>query len=310
MRIFKRIFLFLVLNIIVVLTVSSILSFLNVKPYLNAYGLDYRALMIFCLIWGMAGALISLALSKKMAKWLMGVKLVDQTNSEEQTLYKMVARLAADAGLETTPEVGIFSSDQPNAFATGPSKKRSLVAVSRGLLSKMTPDEVEAVIGHEISHITNGDMVTMTLIQGVVNAFVMFLARVLAFAISSLGRGDNRNRSSFGSFYILTFVFEILFMILGSMVVALFSRYREYRADQGGAKLAGRDKMVAALKRLGELKPGIKKEPEKLKAMNALMIARPPKMGLLRLFATHPTIEQRIARLSQVNKTSETLTQS
>ena len=223
---FKRIFLFLAINCLVVLTISVVLSVLNVKPYLTTHGLDLKSLMIFCLIWGMVGAFISLSLSRKMAKWLMRVQLINNSGEHAQ-LYQMVERLARDAGLPDVPEVGVFSSPEMNAFATGPTKRRSLVAVSSGLLSHMNEKELEAVLAHEISHIANGDMVTMTLIQGIVNAFVMFLARVAAFALSSLMRGQRNNRSSFGSYYLMTFVFEILFMILGSMVVALFSRYRE-----------------------------------------------------------------------------------
>lgn len=300
MRFLKRIFLFLAINFIVVITISAVLSFFNVKPYLNAHGLNYESLMIFCLIWGMAGALISLALSRKMAKWLMGVCVIDANNAEGANLQlvRLIERLSREAGLPDVPEVGIFSSSQLNAFATGPSKRRSLVAVSSGLLERMNEGELEAVLAHEISHIANGDMVTMTLIQGIVNAFVMFLARILAFALSSLGRGDNRGRS-YGSFYMLTFVFEILFMILGSMIVALFSRFREYRADQGGAILAGKEKMIAALETLGKSQQAIPAKEEQTKAMNALMISRPSKMGLLRLFATHPPIEARIARLKE-----------
>ena len=289
---FKRIFLFLAINCLVVLTISVVLSMLNIKPYLTTHGLDLQSLMLFCLIWGMVGALISLSLSRKMAKWLMRVELIDSTGTHAK-LYHMVERLARDAGLPDTPEVGIFPSPEMNAFATGPTKRRSLVAVSTGLLNHMNENELEAILGHEISHIENGDMVTMTLIQGIVNAFVMFLARVAAFAISSLGRGQRNNRSSYGSYYMTTFLFEILFMILGSMLIASFSRHREFRADRGGALLSRKEHMIAALEKLKMAKVGEKKTS----SMNAMMISMPSKMGLLRLFATHPPLEMRIARL-------------
>ena len=292
---FKRIFLFLAVNFIVILTISAICSLFNIKPYLNAYGLDYQALLVFCLIWGMGGALISLALSRKMAQWLMRVKVIDPVNARglELKLVATVERLARNSGLACIPAVGIFSSSTLNAFATGPSKKRALVAVSSGLLKEMDEKELEAVLGHEISHIASGDMVTMTLIQGVVNAFVMFLARALAFALSSLGgRGNSRNNRSFGHFYVLTFVFELLFMVVGSMVVAFFSRLREYRADRGSASLVGKEKMIAALQKLEK-----GKEASLSKSMNAFMISMPSRRGLLHLFATHPPSQARIARL-------------
>jgi len=292
---FKRILLFLAVNCLVVLTISLILSMLNITPYLTNYGLNLQSLMVMCLFWGMAGALISLALSRKMAKWLMRVELVDDKGVHAK-LYHMVQRLADDAGLPSTPDVGVFSSPEMNAFATGPTKRRSLVAVSTTLLNRMNEDELEAVLGHEISHIENGDMVTMTLIQGVVNAFVMFLARVAAYALSSFGRGERSGRFSYGSYYITTFIFEILFMILGSMLVALFSRYREFRADRGGAFLSRKEYMIAALKKLGA-----GRERDKYPAsVNAMMISMPGKRGILRLFATHPPISERIERLKEI----------
>jgi len=292
---FKRIFLFLAINCLVVLTISVVLSLLNVKPYLTAHGLDLRALLIFCLIWGMVGALISLLLSRKIAKWLMHVQLIDGRGSHAK-LYQMVEKLARDAGLSTTPEVGIFSSPEMNAFATGASKRRSLVAVSTALLAQMNEHELHAVLGHEISHIANGDMVTMTLIQGVVNAFVMFLARVAAFAISSMGRGGRNSRSSYSSYYLTTFLFEILFMIMGSVVIASFSRRREFRADRGAAILSRREHMIAALEKLR----AAKMQRSKRSSMSAMMIMMPNRMGFSRLFATHPSIEARIKKLKEL----------
>ncbi len=300
---FKRITLFLLINILVLLTVSFVLSFFHVQPYLKAYGLNYQSLMIFCLVWGMAGALISLMLSRVMAKWTMGVKLIDANSysTEYRQLYATVERLAHAANLPITPQVGIFNSAIPNAFATGPTKKRSLVAVSTGLLQTMSPSQLEAIIGHEITHISNGDMVTMTLLQGVINAFVMFLARVLAFALSGIGKNQKQSSSgsSYASYYIFTFVFEILFMILGSMVIAAYSRRREFRADHGGARLSSRAAMISALQALQHQVVHTKEEPTQVAALQAFMINSTKKSSILQLFATHPPLEKRIERLSE-----------
>ncbi len=303
MKSFRRVLLFLLVNFFVVITISLVLSIFQVRPYLNAYGLDYQALMIFCLIWGMAGALISLSLSRITAKWLMGVKIIpnETANSEHQFLLKMVRRLSHQAHLKGIPQVGIFSSTAPNAFATGPTQRRSLVAVSTGLLEKMSPEELEAILAHEISHIANGDMVTMTLLQGIVNAFVIFLARVLAYFLSGFGRSQDSRQGggSFLSYYLFTILFEIVFMVFGSMIVAAFSRYREFRADYGGAKLAGKEKMISALSKL-QLTVEEKQKSDKKQAVAALMINAPSKLGLMRLFATHPPINERINRLEQI----------
>src|ERR1700691_4700582 len=190
MAMVKRIFLFLALNFLVILMITFVLDLLNVKPFLSSYGIDMESLLIFCLVWGMGGAFLSLALSRIMAKWLMGVRVIDP-NTRDPALSKLVATvyaLAKDAHLPEMPEVGIYESPEVNAFATGPSKRRALVAVSSGLLHRMQQGELEGVLAHEITHVANGDMVTMTLIQGIVNAFVMFLARVLAYVFSGLGK--------------------------------------------------------------------------------------------------------------------------
>lgn len=293
----KRIGLFLLVNFLVVLTISVILSIFNVRPYLNAHGIDYRSLMIFCLVWGMGGALISLGLSKFMAKWMMGVKIIHTRdgNSAHQMLLKLVRKLSKEAGLRAIPEVGIFSSKSPNAFATGPSHNHSLVAVSSGLLERMNEEEIEGVLAHEISHIANGDMITMTLLQGVVNAFVMFLARALALVFSGMGRSQESRGGSYAGYYLFTFIFQTVFMLLGMLVIAGFSRYREYKADFGGASLAGKGKMIAALQKLQD-QPTSHISPAK-ESMQALMISNPMKMGWTRLFSTHPPLEERIARL-------------
>ena len=294
----RRIFFFLLTNLAVMATISIVLSVLGVGPYISAStGLNYQTLMIFCLVWGMGGAFISLAISKRMAKWMMRLQTIDPNtnNPSERWLYDTVQRLAQDANLPKTPEVAIYQSPEVNAFATGPTKRNSLVAVSTGLLSQMNRQEVEGVLGHEVAHIANGDMVTMTLIQGVVNAFVMFFARIAAFTIAQAMRSDDEEGPSMMVHYLLTFVFDILFGILGSMVVAWFSRLREFRADQGGAQLAGTGSMVSALQRLrsytGQVDPGNE-------AMASLKISG-GKKGFMALLSTHPPLEERIRKLQQ-----------
>lgn len=301
MAIAKRIILFLAINAVVVLTLSLILNIFHVQPFLKSYGMDLKSLLIFCLIWGIGGAFISLCLSRQMAKWLMGVRIIDPHTKDAHLnlLVTTVHALARQAHLPDMPEVGIFESPEPNAFATGPTKRRSLVAVSTGLLNRLSQKELEGVLAHEITHISNGDMVTMTLIQGIVNAFVMFLARILAYVFSGLGK--NRNASSSGSYFsymMLVFVFEIVFMIFGSMIVCAFSRYREFRADRGGADLAGKEKMISALEALGRMHHIRDKALEKL-SFQSFKISTPNKNGFLRLFSTHPPLEDRIERLRQ-----------
>ncbi len=302
MAFIKRIFLFFVINALVVVTLSLVLNILNVRPYLTAYGIDYKALMAFCLVWGMGGALISLALSRQMAKWLMGVKIINENTADPDShaLVTLVHKLAREANLPGMPQVGIYDSPDVNAFATGPTKRRSLVAVSRGLLNKMSPAELEGVVAHEMSHIANGDMVTMTLLQGIVNAFVMFLARILASIFSGMGRNreQSNNSSSYLSYTLLVFLFEVVFMILGQLVVAAYSRFREFRADAGGAKLAGKQKMISALESL-LAQQNTKKAFEEKPAIAAFKISRPNRGGFFSLLATHPPLEQRIARLQE-----------
>ncbi len=295
----KRIILFLLLNFLVVFMISIVLNLLNIRQYLTANGIDYRSLLLFCLIWGMGGAFISLGLSRIMAKWAMGVQIIDPhtQNPDEAQLLHTIYALAKQAQLPTMPQVGLFRSNEPNAFATGPTRSRSLVAVSTGLLNRMTSDEVKAVLGHEISHVANGDMVTMTLLQGVVNAFVMFLARVLAFTLSGFGKSREQGSSSgAGSFILFTWLFEIVFMIFGSMLVCAYSRFREFRADAGGAKLAGKQNMIGALKAL-QAAQNIQDPRTEQPAMAAFKISHPGPKGFLWLFATHPPLETRIERL-------------
>ncbi|NGX45787.1 MAG: Protease HtpX [Chlamydiae bacterium] len=298
MHMFKRLTLFLGINLLVLLTLSVLLTIFNVQPYLNQHGVDYFSLMIFCLLWGMVGSFISLALSRKMAQWIMGVKIIDTHTSDpmQKQLLETVQALAQKAGLPEMPEVGVYESLEVNAFATGPTRRRSLVAVSRGLLTQMSSGELEAILGHEITHIANGDMVTMTLIQGVINAFVMFLARALALAFSGLSKGRSR-RGSYLTYMVTVWILELIFMLLGSMVICWFSRQREYRADRGGADLAGREKMVSALSALARLSS--RRDPKaEQPAFQAMKIASSAKQGLAILFATHPPIELRIQRLN------------
>lgn len=296
---FKRIGLFLMVNALVIFTISIITNLLGLKPYISAQGLNYESLMVFCLVWGMGGAFISLAMSRMMAKWMMGVRIIPANTRDPQLreLVETVHNLAKAARLPAMPEVGIYESPEVNAFATGPTKARSLVAVSSGLLHRMNRDEVTGVLGHEVAHIANGDMVTMTLIQGVVNAFVMFLARAIAFALTmAKGRDEEGSGSSPLAYYAVSFILEMVFMILGSVVVAWFSRYREFRADAGGARLAGSRNMIQALEGLQRTFEMVDPEPQK--AVAALKISSRPGT-LMRLFSTHPPLEERIERLKK-----------
>lgn len=295
----KRVFLFLAVNFLVILTVSIIMAVFGIEPYLQAQGIHYESLLVFCLIWGFGGAFISLALSRKIAKWTMGVKVISPEVQDPalSELVQTVHQLSRSAGLPKMPEVGIYESPEVNAFATGPTKSRALVAVSTGLLSRMQKDEIEGVLGHEVAHVANGDMVTMTLIQGVVNAFVMFLARVVAFAVMNLTRDRDSGESPIGGFayYLVVWVLEAFFMIFGSMVVAWFSRYREFRADLGSAKIGGKEKMIAALERLQKTME-IEDPHAQSQAVQTMKISS-KRGGFLALLASHPPLEQRIRAL-------------
>ncbi len=296
----KRIVLFLVVNLLVMTTVTVILGVLGVGRYFPQGGL--AGLAVLCLVWGMAGSFISLALSRVMAKWLMGVQAIpaDTNDPTLRELVDTVHGLARAAGLPALPEVGIYESPDVNAFATGPTRSRALVAVSTGLLQNMGRREVSGVLGHEIAHVANGDMVTMALVQGVVNAFAMFLARVLAFAISQAMRSRDDDRGGGWIEWILVMVFQNVFMLLGFIVVAWFSRQREFRADAGGARYAGRENMINALKTLGRLHdPEIAAaDAQRAPSFQALKISGATG-GMASLFATHPPLEARIARLEQ-----------
>lgn len=285
----KRIFLFVLTNIAVIAVMSIVLSLLGVNRFLAGNGLNLPMLMIFSLVVGFTGSIFSLLISKQMAKWSTGAHVIESPSSTtELWLVDTVAKLAQRAGI-AMPEVAVYEGE-PNAFATGAFKNSSLVAVSTGLLQSMTKEEVEAVLGHEIAHVANGDMVTMTLIQGVVNTFVVFLSRVVGYVVDrAISRGDN---NSPGIGYMATvFVCQIVFGIGASIIVAWFSRHREFRADAGSAKLLGSSApMEHALARLGGLEPGEMSQTVATLAIN-------DKPGFMSLFSTHPPIEERIAAL-------------
>ena len=285
----KRIILFVLTNLAVVVVLGIVASLLGVNRYLTSQGLDLGLLLGYALVIGFGGAIISLLISKPVAKWSAGVRVIEQPQSpDEAWIVNTVRKFADQAGIGM-PEVGIFEGD-PNAFATGAFKNSALVAVSTGLLQNMTREEVEAVIGHEGAHIANGDMVTMTLIQGVMNTFVVFLSRVISYAVDSFLRRNDEESSGPGIGYMIsTIVLDILLGFLAAIVVAWFSRQREFRADAGAAQLMGRRQpMINALARLGGLHTA-----ELPKSMQAMGIAG----GIGQLFSTHPPIEERIAAL-------------
>lgn len=288
----KRIFLFIATNLAVMFVMSVVLSLLGVNRYLTAHGLQLGTLLAFSLVVGFTGAIFSLLISKPMAKWSTGARVIETpASSTEAWLVNVVQTLAQRAGIGM-PEVAIYNGE-PNAFATGAFKNSALVAVSTGLLENMTKEEVEAVLGHELAHIANGDMVTMALIQGVVNTFVVFLARVVGYFVDSfLSRDEEDHRPGIG-YMVTVIICEILFGIAASMIVAWFSRQREFRADAGSAHLLGnRQPMINALARLGGMEPG-----ELPKSMAAAGIS--DKAGWGALFSTHPPMEDRIAALQQ-----------
>jgi len=284
----KRIFLFVLTNLAVVVVLGVVASLLGVNRYLTANGLNLGALLGFAAIMGFGGAIISLLISKPVAKWSAGVQVIDGTGSaDEAWIVNTVRKFADQAGIGM-PEVGIFQGE-PNAFATGAFKNSALVAVSTGLLQGMTREEVEAVIGHEVAHIANGDMVTMTLIQGVMNTFVVFLSRVVGYLVDGfLSKGENRSGPGSGN-SVTTSGLDILLGFSASVIAMWFSRHREFRADAGSASLLGRKQpMINALARLGGMVPG-----ELPKGLQALGITS----GVGKLFSTHPPIEERIAAL-------------
>jgi heat shock protein HtpX len=292
----KRIFLFIVTNIAVVLTLTIILNILGVGRYVGPGGIDIGALAAFSFVWGMGGAFISLLMSRWIAKMATGAVIVDGHTGDPRSdrVYAMIAGLTQKAGLPM-PEVGIYDSPEVNAFATGPSKNRALVAVSTGLLRSMRDDEVEGVLGHEVTHIANGDMVTMTLLQGVINAFVIFFARLIAYVIANRG-GDSRERGYSGGSFMVIFVLQIVLGILGSLITNWFSRQREFRADRGGAQLAGRERMIGALRRLAANEEAVDTQHQALATLK-INGAR----NWAAIFTTHPPLEARIAALERMS---------
>jgi len=285
----KRIALFVMTNLAIVLVLGVTASILGVNRFLTANGLDLTALLGFALLIGFGGAFISLLISKPVAKWSTGARVITQpANSDEAWLLQTVQRLSANAGIGM-PEVAIYEGE-PNAFATGAFKNSALVGVSTGLLRGMTHEEIEAVLGHEVAHVANGDMVTMALIQGVMNTFVVFLSRVIGYLVdSALRRGDSQSQGPGMGYFITTILMDVVLGFLAAMVVAWFSRQREFRADAGAAKLLGRKQpMINALARLGGMQPG---------ALPKSMAAMGISGGLGAFFSTHPPIEERIRRL-------------
>lgn len=290
----KRIFLFLLTNLAVVLVLSIVARVTGLDTWLAVHGQSYVGLLVFAAFFGFAGSFISLAMSKFMAKRSMGVRVISPTSPDptEQWLLSVVGHHARNVGV-TMPEVGIFDSPEPNAFATGARRNAALVAVSSGLLQRMGRQQVEAVLGHEMTHVANGDMVTLTLVQGVVNTFVIFLSRVIGGFLSRSedGRG--------GGYFVTVIVLQLVFGILANIIVMWFSRHREFRADRGGAQLAGRENMIGALEDLKQVH-----EPLPSQQFAAFGIAEGPVGGgIKRLFMSHPPLEERIAALRALSIT-------
>ncbi|EQA46324.1 putative heat shock protein HtpX [Leptospira broomii serovar Hurstbridge str. 5399] len=294
----RRFGLFAITNLAVIATIAFLIRITGLASYLEKSGISYGGLLLFCTIWGMGGAFISLFISKFTAKMSMGVEIIDPRTAAgwQRDLVARVKRLADAAGLPM-PEVGYYQSPEVNAFATGPSRSSALVAVSTGLLNGMDSGEIDGVLGHELSHVANGDMVTMTLVQGVVNSFVFFFAWIVSTLIASqLSRSDDdRGGGGFFMRFMIQQVLVMVFGLLGSIVVAYVSRAREYRADAGGAKLAGRSNMIAALERL---KAAFTVDPvdQRGESIATLKISNRAG-GFASLFATHPPLEERIAAL-------------
>lgn len=301
MAFLKRFGFFILTNLLVMLTITIVWSIVSAffLPGLNNH---IATLAIFSGIFGMTGAFVSLAISRWMAKAMHGVKVIDPSTTDPTGawLVSAVHALARRANLPAMPEVGIYQSPDVNAFATGPSKKRSLVAVSTGLLQAMSREEAEGVLGHEVAHVANGDMVTMTLIQGIVNTFAIFFSRLLASIAAANVEERNRPMVQFA----LTILGDIAFTLLGSMVVAWFSRHREFRADRGGAQLSSRPNMIAALRRLQRIHERPDVEEEGSNALAALKISHRTRGGLMALFSTHPPLDTRIAALQEMRMSS------
>ncbi|MGB0453308.1 MAG: protease HtpX [Bacteriovoracaceae bacterium] len=297
-RIFFMIATTMVVTIIGSIVISFLMSFFGIEAAAYGQAGFYQFAALISFVWGMGGAFISLLMSKWMAKKFYRLQMLDE-HGQGREIVSLVHQLSRKAGLKTMPEVGVYNSSDLNAFATGPSRNNSLVAVSDGLLHSMNRDEVEGVIAHEVAHIANGDMVTMTLVQGIVNSFVLFLSRVVAGLIDNFLRNDDDNGGGLG-FFAYMIVYNVLYMLFGVLsapIVMWFSRFREYRADSGGAYLVGKHKMIAALEKLKtHYDPATKSElPEGAEAMQALQISG--KLKWSEVFSTHPPLEKRINAL-------------
>ncbi len=290
----KRIFLFVVTNLAVLLVLTVVGHLLGLDRWLAVHGQSFGGLLVLAAFFGFGGSLISLAMSKTMAKHGMGVQVIDPQTSDAtgRWLLGVIEHHARQVGVGM-PEVGIFNSPEPNAFATGMSRNSALVAVSTGLLQRMGRDEVEAVLGHEMTHVANGDMVTLALLQGVMNTFVIFLSRVIG---SLVDRSDN-GRGGGAGYFITVIVLQLVLGILANIIVMWFSRQREFRADRGGAQLAGKNRMIAALEDLKQVH-----QPLPVKQFAAFGIAEGPVGGgIKRLFMSHPPLDERIAALRALN---------
>lgn len=313
---FRRVGLFLLTNLIVMVVGSIVISIV-----MSLFGIEMtggmgqstvgnmwtsgelQVLAVWCGIWGMLGSFISLLMSKWMAKTFYGVQIVE-ANGQFANLVNRIHDYATKAGLTTMPEVGIYQSDDINAFATGPSRNNSLVAVSSGLLNRMDDDQVDGVLAHEVAHIANGDMVTMTLVQGIVNAFVMFLSHIFARIIDNFFRDDNgRGGLGYFGYYLVRMLLNIAFGILTAPIVFWFSRYREFRADEGGASLAGKEKMIAALEGLKRAYPQLAEAKTEQGAESFQTMQISSKRGINELFSTHPSLDDRIAALKNQERT-------
>ncbi|MCD5406266.1 MAG: protease HtpX [Desulfotomaculum sp.] len=288
----KRMGLFLLVNLLVLTTIIIMVTVFGIGNYLTAQGIDYASLLVFSAIVGFSGAFISLALSRWMAKKMMKVQVLDPSTNltaGERQLVALVHQISKKAGLKVMPQVGIYPANEVNAFATGPTKSRSLIALSGGLLNNMDQPTIEGIIAHEVAHIANGDMITMTLVQGVINTFAVFLSRIIAYAVSTMVRDQLAGVVHFAC----VIIFQILFTILGSIAVMAFSRHREYRADAGGASLVGRAKMKHALQSLKQTVATVDTEHASIQTFKI----SGGKKSWLRLFASHPDLDDRINRL-------------
>lgn len=290
----KRVLLFLLTNFAVMAVITIISRVFGLDNYMTEYGIDYKALAIYSFLWGSVGSIIALFMSKAAAKRSMGVEVIEApTTDTERWLINTVKRQAERAGIGM-PEVGIFQSEGPNAFATGANRNHALVAVSSGLLDSMTREEAEAVLGHEISHVANGDMITMTLLQGILNAFVLFISRIIGFVMSSASRGKGGAGAARAGNFIATMIAQFVLGFLAALIIKWFSRYREFHADAGGAKLSGNMNMINALKALQRVS-----DPQPLKGQFVGFGVSGVKSTVAKLFSTHPPLEDRIAALEK-----------